>query len=162
VRGKRRVTGAAAGFLTSVGLLVAGVAINVILIAVAGFVIMLGCGMWAVTSYRRMTSITPGHVSAKGRRAGKNRRAARDRRGGKQAGSGLMVRLRSAGSVASRAAAEFQAARSRPAARTGDVMRLPGSSGMQPGGSSDSLTLSGRSGQGAAIRRRLRGYWPHD
>ncbi len=93
VRYKRRVAEAAAGFLIGVGLLVAGVVINVILIAVAGFVVMLGCSMWAVTSYRRMTGSAAGRVPAKARRSGKKRRAARDRRAGKQAGSGLMVRL---------------------------------------------------------------------
>jgi predicted lipid-binding transport protein (Tim44 family) len=93
VRGKRRVTGAAAGFLIGAGLLVAGVLINIILIAVAGFVIMLGCSMWAVTSYRRMTGSAAGRVPAKVRRSGKERRAAGDRRAGKQAGPGPMVQL---------------------------------------------------------------------
>ncbi len=93
VRYKRRVTGAALGFLCGVGLLLAGVVINVILIAVAGFVIMLTCSMWAVTSYRRRTGSTTGRVRAKDRRSGKKRRAANDRRSGKRAGSGLMERL---------------------------------------------------------------------
>ena len=93
VRYKRRVIAAALGFLIGVGLLLAGVVINVIPIAVAGFVVMLGCSMWAVTSYRRMTGSATGRVPAKARRAGKNRRAARDRRAGKRPGSGLMVRL---------------------------------------------------------------------
>jgi Flp pilus assembly protein TadB len=50
---RRRVTAAALGFLPGVGLLLAGVAVNVILIAVAGFVVMLACSLWAITSYRR-------------------------------------------------------------------------------------------------------------
>jgi len=58
VRYKRRGTEAALGFLIGVGLLLAGVVINVILIAVAGFVVMLACSMWAVTSSRRMTGTT--------------------------------------------------------------------------------------------------------
>jgi hypothetical protein len=90
---KRRVIEAALGFLIGVGLLLAGVVINVILIAVAGFMVMLTCSMWAVTSYRRMTGSTTGRVPAKDRRSGKKRRAAKDRRAGKQAGSGLMGRL---------------------------------------------------------------------
>jgi hypothetical protein len=93
VRYKRRVTGAALGFLIGVGLLLAGVVINVVPIAVAGFMVMFTCSMWVVTSYRRMTGSTAGRVPAKDRRAGKKRRAARDRRAGKQAGSGLMGRL---------------------------------------------------------------------
>ena len=90
---RRRVIAAALGLVTGVGLLLAGVVINVIPVAVAGFVVMLACSLWAVTSYRRMTGTTPGRAPAKGRGAGKQRRAARDRRAGGQAGSGLMGRL---------------------------------------------------------------------
>jgi hypothetical protein len=86
---KRRIIGTALGFLIGVGLLLAGVAANVIAIAVAGFVVMLACSLWAVTSYRRMT----GHATAKTRHPGKMRRAANGRQAGKQAGSGLMGRL---------------------------------------------------------------------
>ncbi len=89
---KRRVTAAALGFVIGVGLLLAGVVINVILIAVAGFVVMLVCSLWAVTSYRRMTGITTGRTPAKDRGAGKKRRAAK-RRAGDQVRSGLMERL---------------------------------------------------------------------
>jgi len=90
---KRRVIGAALGFLTGVGLLLAGVVINVIPIAVAGFVIMLTCSMWAVTSYQRMTGSNTGRVRAQARGSGEKRRAATGRRAGKQPGSGLMGRL---------------------------------------------------------------------
>jgi hypothetical protein len=90
---RRRVIAAAPGFVIGVGLLLAGVVINVILIAVAGFVVMLACSLWAVTSYRRMTGSTTGRVPAKDRGAGKERRAARGGRAGRQAGSGLMGRL---------------------------------------------------------------------
>ena len=86
---KRRIIGAALGFLIGVGLLLAGVVANVILIAVAGFVVMLACSLWAMTSYRRMT----GNATAKAGRSGKMRRAARGRQAGRQAGSGLMGRL---------------------------------------------------------------------
>jgi Protein of unknown function (DUF3040) len=80
VRYRRRIIAAALGFVAGVGLLLAGVVINVILIAVAGFVVMLACSMWAVTSYQRMSGITSGRIPAKDRRAGKQ-------------GSGLMGRL---------------------------------------------------------------------
>jgi hypothetical protein len=53
------------------GLLLDGVVINVILIAVAGFVVMLACNLWAVTSYRRMTGITSGRAPAQDRDSGK-------------------------------------------------------------------------------------------
>jgi len=86
---KRRVIAAALGFLIGVGLLLTGVALNVIPIAVAGFVVLLACSLWAVTSYRRMSGISTGRVPAKDRASGKERRAAKGRR----AGSGLMERL---------------------------------------------------------------------
>jgi Protein of unknown function (DUF3040) len=91
VRYKRRVIGAALGFVIGVGLLLAGVVINIIPIAVAGFVVMLACSLWAVGSYRRMTGRTHGRVRAQ-RRSGYKRQA-KGPRAGKQAGSGLMARL---------------------------------------------------------------------
>ena len=93
VHHKRRVIAAALGLVVGVGLLLAGVVINVIVIAVAGFVVMLACSLWAVTSYRRMTAITTGRAPAQDRASGSKRRAAKGRRAGGQAGSGLMGRL---------------------------------------------------------------------
>ena len=90
---RRRVIAAALGFVIGVGLLLAGVVINVIAVAVAGFVVMLACSLWAVTSYRRMTGITTGPVPAQAGRSGKERRAAKGGRAGRQARSGLMGRL---------------------------------------------------------------------
>jgi hypothetical protein len=90
---RRRVIAAALGFVIGVGLLLAGVVINVIPVAVAGFVVMLACSLWAVTSYRRMTGITTGRAPAQARRSGKERRGAKGGRPGGQAGSGLMGRL---------------------------------------------------------------------
>ena len=86
---KRRIIGAALGFLIGVGLLLAGVVAVVIPVAVAGFVVMLACSLWAVTSYRRMT----GSATAKAGRSGKMRRAARGRQAGRPAGARLMGRL---------------------------------------------------------------------
>ena len=85
---KRRVIAAALGFVIGVGLLLAGVVINVIPIAVAGFVVMLACSLWAVTSYRRMTGITTGRVPAQARRSGKERRAAKGPAGWQAGGIG--------------------------------------------------------------------------
>jgi DUF3040 family protein len=90
---RRRVVTAALGFVIGVGLLLAGVVIKVILVSVAGFVVMFACSMWALNSYRRLTGIATGRVSARDRRSDKKLRAAKDRRSGKQAGSGLMGRL---------------------------------------------------------------------
>ena len=90
---RRRIIVAALGFLAGVGLLLAGVVVNVILIAVAGFVVMFACSVWAVTSYRRMTGSIPGRRPATDAGSGKIRRAARGRWPGKQARAGLMERL---------------------------------------------------------------------
>ncbi len=86
---KRRLVAAAVVFVVGVGLLFAGVVINVVPIAVAGFAGMLTGSLWAVDSYRRMT----GRIPAQGVRPDKERRAAKSQRSGKQTGSGLMGRL---------------------------------------------------------------------
>jgi DUF3040 family protein len=52
---RRRVTAAALGFLPGVGLLLAGAAVNVIPIAIAGFVVMLACGLWAMSPAPRVS-----------------------------------------------------------------------------------------------------------
>lgn len=80
-RYKRRVIRATLGFLIGIGLLLAGVVINVALIGVAGFLLMLAGSMRAVTSYRRMTGTATGRVPAQ------------DRRAGKRAGARLIERL---------------------------------------------------------------------
>jgi Protein of unknown function (DUF3040) len=90
---RRRVVAAALGFLAGVGLLLAGVVVNIILIAVAGFVAMLASTLWAVTSYRRMTGSTAGRAPATDRGPGNKQRDARGRRPGTRAGPGLMGRL---------------------------------------------------------------------
>ena len=66
---RRRVIAAALGFVAGVGLLLAGVVINVIPVAVTGFVVMLACSLWAVTSYRRMTGGTTGRAPPRAARA---------------------------------------------------------------------------------------------
>jgi hypothetical protein len=67
---RRRVVYAAIGFLIGVGLLVAGVATKEPWMGVAGFVVMLACSMWALTSYRHMAGIASGRGLVKERRAG--------------------------------------------------------------------------------------------
>jgi hypothetical protein len=90
---RRRVVAAGLVFLAGVGLLLAGVVVNVILIAVAGFVVMFASTLWAVTSYRRMTGSATGRAPAQNRGPGNKRRAARGLRGGTKTGPGLMARL---------------------------------------------------------------------
>jgi Protein of unknown function (DUF3040) len=84
---KRRVVEAALGFLLGVGMLVAGVVTKYIWIGVAGFVVMLACSMWALTSYRHMTGFVTGRVSGRGPARPKERRASRS------PGTGMMERL---------------------------------------------------------------------
>ena len=81
---KRRVVEAAFGFLLGVGMLLAGVVTKYIWIGVAGFVVMLACSMWALTSYRHMTGVATGRGPA---------RPKKDRRSGRSTGTGMMERL---------------------------------------------------------------------
>ena len=55
---KRRVVEAAFGFLLGIGMLLGGVVSTYIWIGVAGFVVMLACAMWALTSWRHVTGNT--------------------------------------------------------------------------------------------------------
>jgi Protein of unknown function (DUF3040) len=80
---KRRVVEAALGFLLGVGMLVAGVVTKYIWIGVAGFVVMLACSMWALTSYRHMTGVVVGRGPAK----------PKERRASRSTGGGMMERL---------------------------------------------------------------------
>jgi len=90
---KRRVIVAALGFLAGAGLLLAGVVINIIPVAVAGFAAMLAGSLWAATSYQRMTGITTGRVPAKDRASGKKPRAAKGGPAGNQGTPRMMQRL---------------------------------------------------------------------
>jgi hypothetical protein len=97
---KRRVVYAAIGFLLGVGLLLAGVVSKVIFVGVGGFVVMLACAMWALTSWRHMGGAATGRAAgvsrgpagggARGQRRGRPSR--KDRRG-QASGTGFMERL---------------------------------------------------------------------
>jgi hypothetical protein len=54
---RRRLIQAAIGFLIGVGLLVAGVITKYVWMGVAGFLIMLTCAMWALSSWRHMAGL---------------------------------------------------------------------------------------------------------
>jgi len=87
---KRRVVEAAIGFLVGVGLLLGGVISKIIPVGVGGFLVMLACAMWALTSWRHMGGIVSGRGVAraqgaprgahegrgKGRRRGRRDRSA--------------------------------------------------------------------------------------
>jgi|SRR5215475_9166412 len=104
---KRRVVQAAIGFLLGVGLLLAGVVSKLIFVGVGGFVVMLACAMWALTSWRHMGGAVTGRAAgvsqgpggarsqgpggARGQRRG--RAARKDRRGRAGGKAGFMERL---------------------------------------------------------------------
>ena len=73
---KRRIVEAAIGFLLGVGLLLAGVVSKLTVVGVAGFVVMLACSMWALSSWRHMSGgATAGRGPARERRERRERRA---------------------------------------------------------------------------------------
>ena len=110
----RRVVQAAIGFLLGVGLLLAGVVSKVIFIGVGGFVVMLACAMWALTSWRHMGGAATGRAATGGTATGRaatgraptgrtaspgrapaaprGRKPRKDRRG-RSGGTGFMERL---------------------------------------------------------------------
>ena len=77
---KRRVVEAAIGFVIGVGLLLAGVISKIIFVGVGGFLVMLACAMWALTSWRHMGGIVSGKglsvARPRGRRPATGRRPA--------------------------------------------------------------------------------------
>ena len=91
---RRRVIQAGLGFLIGVGLLVAGVVIKDLWIGVGGFVVMLACSMWALSSYRHMTGASTGRGIGRERRSGPPARSGRQGRAGRApAQGGMMERL---------------------------------------------------------------------
>jgi hypothetical protein len=80
---KRRVVQAAIGFLIGVGLLLAGVISKIIPVGVGGFLVMLACAMWALTSWRHMGGIVSGRGASVARSPGVARYTRERRRGGK-------------------------------------------------------------------------------
>ena len=85
---KRRVVEAAIGFVIGVGLLLAGVISKIIFVGVGGFLVMLACAMWALTSWRHMTGLGP-----RGAPAAARKRRGRDRGRGQPTDQGFMERL---------------------------------------------------------------------
>jgi Na+/proline symporter len=88
---KRRVVQAVSGFVLGAGMVVAGVLVPFVWLAVAGFIVMLLCGMWALGSWRHMAGITL--VGREGDGTRQRRRRRRNRGRGSTAKSGMMERL---------------------------------------------------------------------
>jgi hypothetical protein len=84
-----------------VGLLLAGVVSKVIFVGVGGFVVMLACAMWALTSWRHMggaavgraAGVSRGPGGARTQRRGRASRKDRKDRRGRAGGTGFMERL---------------------------------------------------------------------
>jgi hypothetical protein len=94
---KRRVVYAAIGFLLGVGLLLAGVVSKLIFVGVGGFVVMLACAMWALTSWRHIGGGASGRSTGPSRGPGGGARSQRRERRGRKAGNDRRGRAGRAG-----------------------------------------------------------------
>ena len=91
---KRRVVQAVSGFVLGAGMVVAGVLVPFVWLAVAGFIVMLLCGMWTLSSWRHMAGVTAVARDGGGARPRRSRNARKRNRGrGQTAKSGMMERL---------------------------------------------------------------------
>ncbi|POX36374.1 hypothetical protein C3486_33965 [Streptomyces sp. Ru73] len=77
---RRRVYQAVAGFLVGIALLMAGMVAQQIWISVVGFLVMLGCAVLAVTSWRKAPKPGEQRTGTAAARGGQPRRTARSRR----------------------------------------------------------------------------------
>src|ERR1700758_4457654 len=78
---KRRVAEALVGLVLGAAMIAAGIVLAVIGLAVAGFIVILLCGIWALNSWRQMATVALVAVQGgPGGQAGK-RRSRRSRRG---------------------------------------------------------------------------------
>src|SRR5579862_7662240 len=68
---KRRVAEALFGLAAGAAMIAAGIVLAIIGLAVAGFVVLLLCGIWALNSWRQMATVALGAASGGGGPAGK-------------------------------------------------------------------------------------------
>jgi hypothetical protein len=90
---KRRAFQAVAGFVLGVGLLLGGVISQYIWVGVAGFVVMLVCSMWALTSYRHVNAMSAAAGLGRPRSRERARRRQQRKAGIQVAQPGMMERL---------------------------------------------------------------------
>ena len=88
---RRRVAEALVGLVLGAAMIAAGIVLTVIGLAVAGFVVILLCGIWALNSWRQMA--TAGLGSASGRSGGQARKRGRRSRRGRPAQGGFGERI---------------------------------------------------------------------
>jgi hypothetical protein len=81
---RRRVVEALVGLLLGAAMIAVGIVFAVIGLAVAGFVVMLLCGIWALNSWRQASTVTVAQRAAAG--TGKSR-SRRSRKGGEPRGT---------------------------------------------------------------------------
>jgi hypothetical protein len=74
---RRRVVQAAAGFVVGIAMVAVGAVLSQgwhIWLFAGGFVIMLLCGIWALSNWRHMSGVTLSLVGGQGSRSGRRRR----------------------------------------------------------------------------------------
>lgn len=81
---RRRVVEALVGAALGAALIAVGIVLTIIGLSVAGFVVILLCGIWALNSWRQMATVALG-TAPRGPAA--KRRSRRQRRGGPPRGS---------------------------------------------------------------------------
>ena len=91
---KRRAYQAAAGFVLGVGLLLGGVISQYIWVGVAGFVVMLVCCVWWLTSWRHINAMSAKALDPSRAKASSSRRRRRQqKKSGAMPSPGMMERL---------------------------------------------------------------------
>jgi hypothetical protein len=91
---RRRVVQAASGFVVGAGMVAAGVILSQrwhVWLAIAGFAVMLLCGIWALSSWRHMAGVNLGVVGSS--QDGKRRRRRRGKKRGNSARGSMMERF---------------------------------------------------------------------
>jgi membrane protein implicated in regulation of membrane protease activity len=85
---RRRMAEAVIGLVLGVAMIVAGILFSVIYLTIAGFVVMLLCGIWALNSWRQSATVALGAATAAGAPAATGKRKSRrsSRRRGSAAG----------------------------------------------------------------------------
>jgi hypothetical protein len=90
---KRRAYQAAAGFVLGVGLLLGGVISQYVWVGVAGFVVMLVCCMWWLTSWRHINAMSAKALNPSRAKASSRRRRRQQKKSGAAPSPGMMERL---------------------------------------------------------------------